>query len=131
MNLFASPRAARAAAGSAAEGALGFLACAAAARLVCPAADFPAALLGLGLAWAAAAAGVAALSAASKISFSASLAAFWAGIGLRALVFLALAALCWRRPGAAALSALVAYAVGVGAALLFLESRWIWAAKAS
>jgi len=125
MNLFASPRAARAAARSAAEGALGFLACAAVARLLCPRQDFFAAAAGLGLAWAAAAAGVAALSAASKISFSASLAAFWAGIGLRALVFVALAALCALRPGGAELAALVAYAVGVGAALLFLEFRWM------
>ncbi|MDE2314433.1 MAG: hypothetical protein KGL04_09705, partial [Elusimicrobia bacterium] len=62
MNSSAWRKAARSAARSAAEGALGFCVCAALARLLCPRAEFAPAAAGLALAWAAAAAGTAALA---------------------------------------------------------------------
>ncbi|MDE1977639.1 MAG: hypothetical protein KGI84_10325, partial [Elusimicrobia bacterium] len=97
--------------------------CAALARLLCPRAEFAPAAAGLALAWAAAAAGTAALALGNAASFGAALAAFWGGIGLRALLFVFLAALCFAQAGA--VPALLAYAGGTAAALLALESRWL------
>ncbi|MDE2312595.1 MAG: hypothetical protein KGL04_00285, partial [Elusimicrobia bacterium] len=88
-----------------------------------PRADFAPVAAGLGLAWAAAAAGTAALALGNAASFNAALAAFWTGIGLRALLFVFLAALCFAQAGA--VPALLAYAGGTAAALLALESRWL------